>query len=33
MSARAEIVVLGFDACDPDVVRDLAAAGKLPTFR
>lgn len=33
MGARAEIVVLGFDACDPDVVRDLAAAGKLPTFR
>lgn len=30
--SRAGIVVLGFDACDPGIVRDLAAAGKLPTF-
>lgn len=30
---RADVVVLGFDACDAGIVRDLAAAGKLPTFR
>jgi predicted AlkP superfamily phosphohydrolase/phosphomutase len=30
--ARADVVVLGFDACDPGLVRELAAAGKLPTF-
>jgi predicted AlkP superfamily phosphohydrolase/phosphomutase len=26
------VMVLGFDACDAEVVRDLAAAGTLPTF-
>jgi predicted AlkP superfamily phosphohydrolase/phosphomutase len=29
---RADVVVLAFDACDAGIVRDLAAAGKLPTF-
>jgi predicted AlkP superfamily phosphohydrolase/phosphomutase len=32
MGSRADIVVLGFDACDAGIVRALAAAGKLPTF-
>ncbi|MGH7366726.1 MAG: alkaline phosphatase family protein [Candidatus Rokuibacteriota bacterium] len=32
MGSRADVVVLGFDACDPGIVGDLAAAGKLPTF-
>jgi predicted AlkP superfamily phosphohydrolase/phosphomutase len=27
------VVFLGFDACDPDIVRAMAAAGKLPAFR
>jgi predicted AlkP superfamily phosphohydrolase/phosphomutase len=29
----ASVALLAFDACDPGVVRTLAAAGKLPTFR
>ena len=33
MSGRARILVLGFDACDPDLVRQLAESGELPTFR
>lgn len=32
MGSSADVVVLGFDACDPGIVTDLAAAGKLPTF-
>jgi len=32
MGSRADVVVLGFDACDAGLVRDLAAAGKLPTL-
>jgi predicted AlkP superfamily phosphohydrolase/phosphomutase len=30
---RRKIVLLGFDACDADLVRDFVRAGKLPTFR
>jgi predicted AlkP superfamily phosphohydrolase/phosphomutase len=33
MSSRPKIVLLGFDACDLGVVRAMATAGKLPTFR
>ena len=33
MVVPARIVVLGFDSCDVGIVRDMAAAGKLPTFR
>lgn len=29
---RRRVVVLGFDSCDPDLVDDLIAAGKLPNF-
>jgi predicted AlkP superfamily phosphohydrolase/phosphomutase len=31
--ARAKIVYLAFDACDPEIVRAMASAGELPTFR
>ena len=30
---QKKVVLLGFDACDIDVVRAFARAGKLPTFR
>jgi predicted AlkP superfamily phosphohydrolase/phosphomutase len=33
MKAAGRVVLLAFDACDVDLVRDLAAADKLPTFR
>ena len=33
MRSGARVVLLAFDACDVDLVRNLAAAGKLPTFR
>jgi predicted AlkP superfamily phosphohydrolase/phosphomutase len=33
MSPRTRILVLGFDACDPELARDMAASGQLPTFR
>lgn len=33
MSRPARVMVLGFDAMDPVIVRSLADAGRLPTFR
>jgi predicted AlkP superfamily phosphohydrolase/phosphomutase len=33
MKERQKVVLLGFDACDIDIVRALARDGKLPTFR
>lgn len=32
MSAPAKVLVVALDACDPDTVRAMAAAGELPTF-
>ena len=33
MGSRGPIALLGFDACDVGIVRDMVTAGKLPTFR
>jgi predicted AlkP superfamily phosphohydrolase/phosphomutase len=33
MASSGNVALLAFDACDADLVRNLAAAGKLPTFR
>jgi predicted AlkP superfamily phosphohydrolase/phosphomutase len=33
VNQRQKVVLLGFDACDIDIVRALTREGKLPTFR